>query len=61
MRLMPIGKDSNLDNHMEALVASMVEGFENDFSHIIADELFVCDHKTMSALPFRYLITELCK
>lgn len=58
---MPVGGDTNLYNQKVVLESIMIEGLEIDFDHIIIDEIFVHSHKTKIALPFSFLVTELCR
>lgn len=52
LRLMPTGRDANLEIQRAVMVATLIEGLTEDFNHTVADELFACAHKTSSALPF---------
>lgn len=57
----PTDRNVNLDIQRAVLVANLVEGLKNDFSHVIANELFARGYKTVSALPFPCLIMDLCR
>lgn len=61
LRLMPTRGDDHLESTRAVIIATLSEGLIVDFAHIIFDELFFWAHKTHTALPFPYLITELCK
>lgn len=61
LRLMLTEGDDKLKNQRAVLVASMIEGLNIDFGHIIADELFIRAHKMKSTLPFPCLIIEMCR
>lgn len=61
LKLMLTGVDANLDNQRKVLVASMIDGLNIEFGHIIIDKIFIHTHKTAKALPFLYLITKLCR
>lgn len=57
---MPTGGDDRLEINRDVIVTALIDRLIVDFSHIITDDFFTRAHRTTTALPFPYLITDLC-
>lgn len=61
LKLMPIGRDSNLDKLRLSVVTNVMVGFKINIVQIITNELHAQMHKTSISLLFPCLVTKLCK
>lgn len=57
----PTGGDANINPQRVILVTILMEGPKDNFGQVISNELFMRAYKTSRALPFPYVIIELCK